>query len=60
MKKNQSITITPASNGFIINELMDRGACMRVEDSVVCRTMAELNAFLGEHFEHRAKDIPDD
>ena len=60
MTKNTQINITQAENGFIVNEVMDKHMCVMIESSIVFRSMTELCLFLEGHFDHRAKNIPND
>ena len=57
MENNSTITIEFVGNGFIVSERRDGGYR---SGQRVFQTMKELQAFLPDHFQHRAKTIKTD
>ena len=57
MQNNSAITIEFVGNGFIVSERRDGGYR---SGQRVFQTMKELQAFLPDHFQHRAKTIKTD
>lgn len=57
MNQNDSIEVIQVSNGFLLRRPynMTRGDCSLFEEMLVFRTLAEMQAYIGDHFSHRAR-----
>ena len=60
MENNDAVLIRQVGNGFIVEPERQRDMMISYDETKVFRSMAELQRFCSEHFEHRSQTLESD
>jgi hypothetical protein len=60
MQKNDAVLIRQVDNGFTVEPERQSHMAISFDETKVFRSMAELQRFCADHFDHRAQSLESD